>query len=76
MQIMNFCRERQENTEFLLSIARKKIIYSLKNVVNIIYGKKSRNNKEILVLIQNMCEFIINDKNLLRLFVKRFKKLD
>ena len=76
MQIINFSRERQENTEFLLSIARKKIIYSLKNVVNIIYGKKSRNNKEILVLIQNICEFIINDKNLLRLFVKRFKKLD
>ena len=76
MQIINFSRERQENTEFLLSIARKKIIYSLKNVVNIIYGKKSRNNKEILVLIQNICEFIINDNNLLRLFVKRFKKLD
>ena len=73
-KIINYLRQRQENTDFLLSCARKKIFYSLKNAVNFIFGKKSRNNQEILVSIRDIVEFIVQNRTLLKLFAKKFKQ--
>ena len=68
--------QRQENTDWLLSNALKQTLYSLKPIANMIFGKKSRSNKDLLVSMLRIGELVLSNTKLTEFFIKSFTRID
>lgn len=68
--------QRQENTDWLLSTELKRTLYSMKPIANVIFGKKHRGNKDLLVSMLRIGELVLSNTKLTEFFIKSFTQID